>query len=328
MVLVLTKSDLEYALSMRETIAVIEEAFTELAQGMARVPPRSLINMQEQQGILLTMSAYLAKSKSLVVKAVSVFDQNPVKYGMPTVFAIVIFNDSSTGKPLAIMDGQFLTAMRTGAGSGVATKYLARSNSEIVGIIGAGVQSRTQLLAVCEVREVKKALIYDVIRQRSHEFAMEMSKKLGIDILQVDRAEKAVKGVDILITATTAKKPVINGVWIKPGTHINSIGWMGPDARELDTDTVRKSKLIVDSREAVLSESGDILIPIKEGAITKDHIYSELGEIVVGKKEGRTSEDEITLWKGVGIAIQDAAAAKLAYERAVDKKLGTQVVLV
>ena len=327
MVLVLAKSDLEHALSMKDTIAVIEEAFSELALGMALVPPRSLISIEDHQGIFLVMSTYLAKSEALAVKTVSVFDQNPAKYGVPTIHAVVIFHDSRTGRPLAIMEGGFLTAMRTGAGSGVATKYLARSDSEIVGIVGAGTQSRTQLSAVCEVREIKKALVYDIIRQKSRDFAVQMSKKLGIDVIPVDQTEKAVRSVDILIVATTATDPVISEAWIEPGTHINSIGWMGPDARELDTDTVRKSKLIVDSKEAVLSESGDILIPIQEGAITKDHIYSELGEILVGRREGRRSEEEITLWKSVGIAIQDAAVAKLAYQRAIDKDLGIKLKL-
>lgn len=328
MVLVLTKSDLECVISMKETIEAVERAFAELAQGTAYVPLRSIVNIEEHKGTVLAMPAYLGEDKSLVVKIVSVFEQNPVKYSIPTIFATVILNNPDTGKPLAVMEGGFLTAMRTGAASGVATKCLSRPNSKIVGVIGTGVQARAQLWAVSEVRKIEKASVYDVIPQRSEEYAREMSKKLGIDILQVNNVEKAVKGVDILIVATTAREPVISGMLIELGTHINSVGWMGPNSRELDTETVRKSKLIVDSREAVLSDSGDILIPIKEGAITKDHIYSELGEIVAGKKKGRASDKEITLWKSVGIAIQDAAVAKLAYESAVDKKLGTEVRLV
>lgn len=327
MVLVLTKSDLEHVLSMRETIEVVERAFAELVQGTACVPLRLMINMEEQKGLFLTMPAYLTKSKSLATKIVSLFEQNPIKHGLPTIYALVVLNDPDTGRPLAIMEGGFLTAMRTGAVGGVAAKYLARNNSKVVGVIGAGVQSKTQLWALCEVRDITKALVYDIIPQRSNEYVNEMSRKLGIDVFPVDHAERAVKGADILITATTARDPVINGAWVEPGTHINAFGVMGPEARELDTTTIRKSKLIVDSREAVLSESGDILIPIKEGSITEDHIFSELGEIVTGRREGRTSDNEITLWKSVGLAIQDAAATKLAYDKAVDQKLGIEVEL-
>ncbi len=327
MVLILTRSDLERAITMKDAIEATESAFAELAQGTARLPPRSIINIEKENGVFLVMPAYLATSKSLVVKVVSVFEQNPAKYGMSTISAIVIVNDPDTGRPLAVMEGGYLTASRTAAASAVATKYLARPNSKIVGVIGAGVQSRKQLLAVSEVRDFEEALVYDISPQRSQNYATEMSEKLGIDVVKVENVESAVTNTDILIVATTSRQPVVRGVWIKNGTHINSIGWMGPSARELDTDVVKKSKLIVDSMDATLSESGDIIIPIAEGAITRDHIYSELGRIIIGEKKGRTSDDEITLWKSVGLAIQDAAVAKLAYERAISEKLGIEVEL-
>jgi len=311
---------------MRDMINAMENAFAELARGTVEVPLRPKIFLKKYKGAMLYMPAYLKEIDALSLKVVSVYEEN-IKLGLPTIFAIIILNDPKTGKPLALMEGGYITAMRTGAASGVATKYLARKDAKIVGIIGTGVQARTQLWAVCEVRNIERVYAYDIIEERAKEFAQEVSAKLNIEITVANSAKEAVENADIAILATTAKTPVIDGDWINPGTHINSIGWMGPDARELDSKTVKKSKIVVDSRESVLSESGDIIIPIKEGIITPDHIYAELGEIIIGKKQGRVSDDEITLWKSVGLAIQDAAAAKLAYERAIERGIGSEIEL-
>lgn len=324
--IILTRKDLESLLTMRETIEVVEKAFAELAKGTADVPLRPIIFLKKYKGAMLYMPAYLREMDSLAMKVVSVYEEN-IKLNLPTIFAVILVNDPKTGMPIALMEGGFITAMRTGAASGVATKYLARKDAKIVGVIGTGVQARTQLWAVCEVRDIEKAYAYDVIKERAKIYCKEMSEKLGIDVSLADNAEEVAKKSDILILATTAKKPVIKGEWIRPGTHINSIGWMGRDARELDSQTVKKSKLVVDSRKSVLSESGDIIIPIEEGVITEDHIYAELGEIIIGKKPGRISDEEITLWKSVGLAIQDAATANLAYIKAKEKNMGTVIEL-
>lgn len=326
MVLVLKRKDLEEILSMKEVIDAVEKAFLEFFNGTAKVPLRTIIDVEKHEGTMLYMPCYLEGNDALAIKIVSVYEKN-LKKGLPTIFATVLVNDPETGKPLAIMEGGYLTAMRTGATSGVATKYLARKDSKVVGIIGAGVQARTQLWAVCEVRHIEKALVYDVDVKRAKVFAEEMSKKLGIDIEVAKSSEEVAKNSDVLVLATTAKEPVINGEWIKEGTHITSIGWVGPKGRELDSKTVKKSKLIVDSKEAVLSESGDIIIPIREGIIDKNHIYAELGEIVSGIKKGRVSDEEITLFKSVGLAIEDAITAKLAYEKALEKGIGIEIEL-
>jgi ornithine cyclodeaminase/alanine dehydrogenase len=327
MVLVLTKEDLMKALTMKETIEAVERAFKEMAYKTAKLPLRTIIDVNEHKGTLFIMPAYLSSEDALSIKIVSLFEENPRKYGLPTILAFVVLNDPKTGMPLALMEGGFITAMRTGAASGVATKYLARNDSKTVGVIGAGVQAKTQLLAMAEVRDLKKALIFDIQLKRSLNLAEEMSKKLGIDIFSVKKAREAVKGVDIVITATTAKEPVLNADWIEPGTHINAVGWMGSEARELDSKTIKKAKIVVDSKDAALSESGDIIIPIREGVITEDTIYAELGELVIGKKEGRVSRDEVTLWKSVGLAIQDASTANLAYQKAKIMGLGTELKL-
>ena len=181
------------------------------------------------------------------------------------------------------------------------------------------------MLAISEVRAIKKVLVYDIVKSRAQQYSREMAKRFSAEITPITDLKEAIAKADIIVTATTATSPVLNGDWLSPGTHINAIGWMGPNARELDTKTIVKAKLVVDSKEAVLSESGDILIPIKEGAIDEKHIYAELGEIIIGKKLGRVSDSEITLWESVGLAVQDAATAKLVYEKAVKKGVGIEV---
>lgn len=327
MVLILTRMDLEKVLAMRAVMEVVEDAFAQFAMSMVEMPLRTIIGIQKYEGFVFYMPAYLGGSDALAGKIVSLYEENLEKYSLPTIFATIQLNDPKTGMPLALMEGGYITAMRTGAASGVATKYLARENSRVVGILGAGIQARAQLWAAREARNVEKVFVYDATAGRAKEYAEEMSERLGLNIIPVGSAEKAVREADILVIATTAKEPVLNGNWLQLGTHINAIGWMGRDARELDSNTVKSAKLIVDSREAVLAESGDILIPIREGFITEGHIYAELGEIVIGRKAGRVSENEITLWKSVGLAIQDAATAKLAYQKAQEMNVGREIKL-
>jgi len=316
--LFLKDEDVRRLLTMRETIEVVEEAFKELAERTATILPRTTLMLEEFGGSLSQMTAYLKKMNTVCTKIFSIFPSN-VKYGLPTTMAILIVNDVKTGELIAIMDATHLTAMRTGAVSAVATKYLAKKDAKVAGVIGCGVQGRTQIWAVSEVRGLEKVKAYDSSYERRKQFAIEISKKLGIDVTPVDSAEKAVKGSDIVITATTSSEPVLKGEWLGGGTHINAIGSYYPHARELDTETILRSKVVVDLKKAALDEAGDIIIPIKEGVITEDHIYAELGEIVLGKKLGRVNDDEITVFKSVGLAIQDAAVAKLA----VDKTLAT-----
>lgn len=313
--LLLNDNDARRLLTMRETIEVVEEAFKELAKGTAIMLPRTTLMLDKYAGSISQMTAYLKGMNAMSTKVISIFPNN-MMYDLPTTIATIIVNDARTGKVIAIMDAAHLTAMRTGAVSGVATKYLARKDATIAGIIGCGVQGRTQIWAAAEVRELEKVKAYDVSVETRKEFARVMSRRLGIDVISVNTAEKAVKNSDIIITATTSVTPVLEGKWLGEGAHINAIGSFYPHARELDGETILRSKVIVDLKEAALAEAGDLIIPIKEGVITEHHIYAELGEIVVGEKPGRSKDDEITLFKSVGLAIQDAAAAKLLVEKA------------
>ena len=310
--LFLSDSDVRRLLTMREAIEVVEEAFKELHAGKAIMPERTTLMLKN--GSISQMSAYLKKMNIATTKVFGIFPKN-IKYNLPTTVATLLVYDIETGKVTVVMDATYLTAVRTGAVSGVATKHLARKDSKKVGIIGCGMQGRTQLWAVREVREVERVYAYDKAANVRKKFAAEMSEKLEVDVIPVDSAQKALKDADIIITATTSATPVVKGKWLNEGTHINAIGSYYPHARELDTETVVKSKLVVDLRKAALEEAGDVILPIKEGAITEKHIYAELGEIVTGNKPGRVNDREITVFKSVGLAIQDAAVSKLIITR-------------
>ncbi|MFX1466406.1 MAG: ornithine cyclodeaminase family protein [Promethearchaeota archaeon] len=326
MVLFLSRSDLESVLTMTDAITVVEQAFDEFARKTAKVPLRVPIEVEKEEGIVLFMPAYLEQMEAMSCKVVSVFKNNPTLYNLPTINAAVLLIDPKTGQIVSIMDGSYLTAMRTGGVSGVATKYLARKNVENVALIGTGVQAATQLWAACEVRSIEQAKVYSIDPiERQEAFVKQMSEKLNIPVSIAKSSKEAVENADIVLTATWSKTPTFSGDWIKPGTHINGIGSYTPEMQEVDVITVKKAKVVVDSFEASFSEAGDLIIPLKNGDITKEHIYAELGDLVIGKKPGRTSEDEITFFKSVGMAIQDASAAKHAYLAAKKKNIGTEI---
>jgi ornithine cyclodeaminase/alanine dehydrogenase len=309
---------------MKDTIEAMKSAFSQLSDGSAVLPQRIVISAKK--GLSLYMPAYLPKSESLAVKVVTVFKENPKSHNLPTTLGKVLLQDVNTGDVTCIMDGGYLTAMRTGAVSGCAIEYLAKEKAEIVGLFGTGVQGMTQLWATCVARPtIKKCKVYDVRRSVSEEFAKKMSKKLNIEVEVADSAEETVKNADIILTATTSATPIFHGKWVKPGTHISGIGSHNPGTRELDGDTILNSKVICDQISACLTEAGDLMIPLNEGIINKEHIYGELGEIISGKKPGRINDEEITVFKSVGLAVQDAATAKLVYETALKKKIGINV---
>ena len=312
--LFLSDADVANLLNMKETIETVEEAFREYANGNVVLPSRSTIMIPKYNGSISFMPSYLTELDAQATKIISIYPDNREK-GLPTTIAWIIVNDPKTGLVKAFMDATYLTAMRTGAITGVAAKYLAPKDSKTVAIFGAGVQGRTQTWAACTVRDIKQVFVYDLYKENREKFAEEMTEKLGIEVIPVNSGEEACINADIVLTATTSSKPVIKREWLKKKVHISAIGAFYPDWRELDTATVAESKLVVDDKEGIMHEAGDILIPIQEGAITMNHIYSELKEIVSGKKVGRTSEDNITVFKSVGIAIQDSSVANLVLKK-------------
>jgi alanine dehydrogenase len=327
MPLLLTRKDVENVLTMKDAIAAVEEGFRQLALGNVTMPQRTAIRISDFHGLHLGMPAYVGGAEdvgSLVLKVVTVYPDNPSEYGLPTTIGTLLLNDPRTGALVAIMDAGFLTAMRTGAASGVATKYLAREDASSVGVFGAGVQARTQLMAVCEVRPIKRAVVYDPMREAREKYAVDLSKLLSISVEPTDDARVCAEN-DVIVAASSSRTPAFEGAWLAPGTHINGIGSHSPDARELDTETIQRAKVVSDYAPACLSEAGDLIIPIQEGAITKDHIHADLGEVVAGLKPGRESPEEITLFKSVGLAVQDAAAAARVYELAKAAGVGMEI---
>ncbi|MGB9696116.1 MAG: ornithine cyclodeaminase family protein [Ignavibacteria bacterium] len=323
MTLVLTKEEVMKVLNMADCIKAVEKAFIELAKGSAILPLRTTIKTED--GISLYMPAYLKESQALACKVVTVYKNNPSKFHLPTTIGKVLLQDPATGEVICIMDGSYLTAVRTGAASGIATRYLANDREEMqVSIFGAGIQAQMQLWAVKEVRNISKALVYDMDANKAKKFAEEMSQKLNLKVEVANSIDEMLQ-VEIVCTATSSSTPLFDGSKLQEGTHINAIGSHTPDARELDTETIKRALFVGDSLEACFNESGDIIIPLKEQAITHGHFYAELGEILIGKKQGRTSEKEITLFKSNGLAIQDAAAAKVVYERAKSLNIGIEI---
>ena len=324
MVLVLSREDIASVLEMDDVIDAVERAFVDFAKGRAKMPPRSIMDFPENDGWVGIMSAAIETAGSIGTKVVTVFKNNAGK-SMPTTMATILLNDASTGEPLAIMEAGLITAMRTGAASAIATKYLARKDSHVVGLFGAGIQAKYQLFGVSRVRKVGNVKQYTPTKARQKKFAEEMEKEIGAKIQIVGNPKEAVQNSDIVITATTSPTPVFNGKWVSDGTHINAIGAHTKDTRELDTTLIEKAKIVVDLRDAALKEAGEIVIPKAEGK--RVNIYAELSELVSGKKKGRTSDSEVTVYKGCGIALEDLAVAKLAYDLATKKALGKNIYL-
>jgi len=324
MTLLLSRSDIEKLLPMEDAIVAVEAAFGDLAAGKVTMPQRSAIRLPAYDGLHLGMPAYLAGVNSaLGLKVVTVYPRNPVEHNLPTTIGVLLLSDPATGAPLAVMEAGFLTALRTGAVGGVAAKYLARQDAKRVGVFGAGQQARTQLRAACAVRRITSAKVYDIDPARARSYAAEMSDQLAVKVESVADPASVVRGADILVAASSSASPLFKGQWLEPGQHINAIGSHSPDRRELDTETIVRSKVFPDLRTACLAEAGDLLIPIREGAIAETHLGPDLGEVVAGKKPGRESDQEITVFKSVGLAIQDIAAASLIYRRALEKGVGT-----
>jgi len=289
--LVLNEHDVEELLTMEECIAAMEDALAALARGEVHNPLRQAIRAPGAPGLLGLMPSW--REPYYALKEVCVFPGNP-KRGLDTHLGAVILHSGETGAPLAIMNASAITAIRTAAVSAVATKLLAREDASVLAILGTGVQAKSHQRAIPLVRSIQE---------------IRMCGRSG-------NAEEAVRGADIIVTATSSREPVLKREWISPGAHINAVGSSIAAARELDAATVAASSLFVDRRESTVNESGDYLFALREGAITEAHIKAEIGEILTGAAEGRTSRDEITLFKSLGLAIEDLASAALLFEKA------------
>ena len=326
--LILPADEVRLALPMDEAIAAMKQAYGALSAGQAEVPLRSRLAVPPHEAVSLFMPVFLQdqSGEALAVKIVSLFPHNPGR-GLPMIQSAVLVMEADTGRPLALLEGSSLTAIRTGAASGAATDLLARPDSRTAAIFGAGVQGRTQIEAVCTVRPIQAAWIYDQNREKAEAFAAEMAGKGAVpaDLRVAESPRQAVAEADVICTATTSLTPVFADQDLRLGVHVNAVGSYTPEMQEIPTETVCRAMVVVDSRSACLSEAGDLLQPIRQGSIGEQHIQAELGEVVQGSHPGRTSHSQVTLFKSVGVAVQDAAAARLALRRAAELHLGQTV---
>lgn len=316
---ILSAADVRAALPMPRAIEAMRRAFSQLSEGQAMMPARS--RLHTEVGLTLFMPAYLRASGDLAVKIVSVYESNRER-GLPAILGAVLVLASDTGAPRALLDGATLTELRTGAGGGLAAEVLARTGARVVGLFGASVQARAQLAAVLAVRAIAEVRVLSRSESSAQAFLAEVSRWPNAPRLTVARSPRAVvEGADIVITATSSGTPVFDGRDLTPGTHVTAVGAHTASTRELDEVAARRAgKVVVDSREAAGAEAGDLLL-------AGVPIYAELGEVVSGRKPGRESAEEITLFKSVGIAAQDAAAAGAALAEAEARGLGTLVEL-
>jgi alanine dehydrogenase len=326
--LILKAEDVRSALPMDQVIEAMKQAYAALSEGRAEVPLRSQLSIPAHEARCLFMPAYVQGSDddSMVLKAVSLFPKNPGR-NLPFIHAAVLVFEADSGRPEALLEGGSLTAKRTGAASGAATDMLARPDSHVAAIFGAGVQGRTQLEAICTVRPIKQVWIYDPNPENADSFLADMSGSGPIpsDVRLAANPKQAVAEADVICTATTSTIPVFEDAHLKPGVHINGVGSYTPTMAEIPLETILRAMVVVDSRSASLEEAGDLIQPIQSGLYSTDNIHAELGEIVAGIAKGRTHANQITFFKSVGVAVQDALAANLALKNAQELGIGQKV---
>jgi ornithine cyclodeaminase len=325
--LVLTRSQVRQLVPMPDAIALMKTAFAELSAGRTIAPLRTVIPLSDREGDALFMPAFVPAMDALGLKTVSVFRRNPQR-GLPVIHAIVGLVDPETGQPLAIMDGTYLTALRTGAVSGAAADLLARPESRVLAAIGAGAQGVTQIAAICAVRPIERVIAVDTNEDALQRLRQTMQRDwadIAPRLETTTDAATAVRQADIICTATTSRTPVFRDEDVRPGTHISAVGAYTPEMQELPSETVARATVVVDAVEGALAEAGDLIIPLRDGLVTREHFSRELGMVASGTAPGRTTDEEITLFKSVGNAVQDVVVAKRAVDRAREQGIGTEI---
>lgn len=330
--LILSEADLRAVLKMQEVIAVVEEGFRAIAQGVVVMPQRLRLDITNRDAVLLQMPSYLRSEVGtagerigLGTKVVSVFPQN-ARRALDIIQAVYLLLDAETGAPLSLMEGRFITAIRTAATSAVATKLMATRGPKQLGVFGAGVQSRFHIESMIEVADIARVMIASRNLEKAHELAENVRAVHRLPCDNVS-AEQGASQADLICTCTTSPTPLFDGKTIQPGAHINAVGAFTPANRELDTAAVIRSRVIIDAESAAGREAGEIVIPVTEGAIQASHVKGTLADVVSGKVAGRESAEEITLFRSCGLAIEDLVTAQLAYERATARGVGTRVQL-
>ncbi len=329
--LVLTRADLERVLAPRDVIDALAEAFRRHAAGRTSVPQRGVLPVGDD-GTLFVMPAVsppasgAREAGGLGAKLVTYYPRNRER-GHPTHLASYVLMEHTTGEPLALLEASYTTALRTGATSALAAKHLARPDSRRVACFGTSVQAGWQLRCLAAVFPLERTVVFGRDQERAQAFAGAMARELGLAVETGRNAVAAVSAADIVTCATTSPTPLFAGADLRPGTHVDAVGAFRPSEREVDTETVRRARVVVDAYAAALAEAGELLIPLGESAIGREHVVAELAELVTGSRQGRTSSSDVTLFKSVGFALEDLATATLAYHRARERGIGVEVAL-
>jgi ornithine cyclodeaminase len=324
-ILILTHEQVTDLLPMRECIPVMAEALAELARGHVHQPLRMVVTPPGAPGKMALMPSHRAgESAAYGVKTVCVFPENPQK-GLDAHQGSVSLFSGQTGELLAVMNASAITAIRTAAVSGVATQQLALETANDLAIVGTGVQARAHIEAMANVRSLKRVRVASAKFENAKRFAREFERRYSFPIEPVETVEEAVRGAEVIVTATTAKEPILRREWVSPGAHLNVVGSSIPSTREIDSATVAAASMFVDRRESTINEGGDYLFALRENAIGPDHIRAEIGEVLTGKHPGRTTPEEITLFKSLGLALEDLWSAAYLYRKARELQAGTWV---
>lgn len=325
-ILLIDEREVAEVLTMEETLEAVEEAFREKGHGQVQMPAKVYITFEKYNGDFRVMPSYLEELDIAGVKIVNVHPNNPKLYGKPSVMATIVLIDPKSGAPLSIMGGTYITTMRTGAASGLATKYLARKNSKVLGLVGTGVQARSQLQAISKVLNLEEVKAYDISGEALKKFAEESNEKYSMKVSRCKSVEECVKHADVVSIATPTTSSIVKSKWIRSGTHINAIGADAPGKQELDPIILKKAKIVVDDLDQAI-HSGEINVPFSQGILIKKDIYAELGDIVVGNKQNRDNDDEITVFVSTGLSLQDVATATKVFKKAKARNIGNWITL-
>ena len=323
-VLILNENQVKEILTTKACIGLMSDAFKALERGESRQPLRSLMWLPSKKGLLGMMPGYTGENGIFGIKSVSVFPEN-YKKAISSHQGVILLYEGESGRLTAILDAEEITAVRTAAVSALATDILARKDAQTLAILGAGVQGRQHLTSISLVRNINKVFVWDMVDESTTAYVESETGHYDAKIIGANTAEEAVADADIICTVTPAQEPILMLNWVKSGVHINAVGACAPHQQELESALVAQSRLYTDCRESLFNEPGDFLIPKQEGLITEDHVIGELGELLTGKAQGRESEDTITLFKSLGLAIEDLAAGYFVYEKALESNIGTRV---
>lgn len=326
MAVVLSEADVKCLLPMRDLIDAMEPALTKFSAGEVCQPLRTVLQVGPSKSFFGLMPAYQPAPPALGAKLVTVFHGNAAR-GLPTHLATIVLLDPETGALAALMDGRYITEARTAAVSAVSVRYMARKEAGVLAILGSGVQARSHLEALAIDRPLSEVRVWSPTAAHRDSFVRDMSAHVAVPIRAFAAPRDAVAGADLIVLATSSPSPVVESGWVADGAHICAVGACRPDVREMDGALVERARLVVDSRTGALAEAGDVVIPIREGRFTADHIAGELGEVAGGRAAGRTSAREVTIFKSLGMAVEDVAAAELVWRRAAERGIGRAILL-